>query len=256
MFQWASVICIFCSSHLGIGTPVPTPQQIAGMVWLATSGTQSSNLATIQIEGTAISSIGGEVKSGTIVLKSQGSTRSRVDLSFGGEQTTEIQNSTLPENNILIDSTGNVRQLAIHNTWSAATWFFPAFLPTALWNSSSVQFSLPAPADASGITLQSNTELSGVATTMHNLVERLSSVRYQLNPTTYLPSKVTFTTHPDADLNRDIGVEVDYSDYRLVDGVQVPFRIRKYLNGDLILDITVTNVIINPTLSDSDFQPK
>lgn len=91
---------------------------------------------------------------------------------------------------------------------------------------------------------------------MHDLVQRLSSVRYQLNPTTYLPSKITFNTHPDADMNRDIGVEVDYSDYRLVDGVQVPYRIRKYLNGSLILDISVSSVIVNPTLSDSDFQPK
>lgn len=74
-----------------------------------------------------------------------------------------------------------------------------------------------------------------------------------LDPATLLPLAISFNTHPDDNALRDIPVEIRFSDYRLVNGVQVPFHIQKFLNGSLSLDVQVQNVVINSGLSANEF---
>lgn len=45
-----------------------------------------------------------------------------------------------------------------------------------------------------------------------------------------------------------------YSDYRIVQGVVVPFRITERVSGQSYSDISLSNVTLNSGLSDSDFQ--
>jgi hypothetical protein len=44
-------------------------------------------------------------------------------------------------------------------------------------------------------------------------------------------------------------VDVRFSDYRTVDGTQVPFHIEKYLNGGLILDLHLQTAALNTGVS-------
>lgn len=66
-----------------------------------------------------------------------------------------------------------------------------------------------------------------------------------LAPDTHLPLFVLFTAHPDNGwTHADIPVKIAYSDYRGVSGVMIPFRIQRYLNGSLILDLTITSASV------------
>jgi hypothetical protein len=48
-------------------------------------------------------------------------------------------------------------------------------------------------------------------------------------------------------------VEIDFSNYQAVNGVQVPFRVQKFLNGSLFLDVTVQSAVLNSGIPQSDF---
>jgi len=74
-----------------------------------------------------------------------------------------------------------------------------------------------------------------------------------LDASTSLPAAVSFNTHPDRDASRDIPVEITFSDYRLVNGVQIPFHVQKYFNGSLILDMQFERADLNTGLSPSSF---
>lgn len=66
-----------------------------------------------------------------------------------------------------------------------------------------------------------------------------------LSPDTLLPENASFTLHPDGHSNVDVPVVISCKDYRLINGVMVPFRIQKTLNGTLVLDLTITSATVN-----------
>jgi hypothetical protein len=68
-----------------------------------------------------------------------------------------------------------------------------------------------------------------------------------------LPVAVAFNRHPDDNPGVNISVEVQFLDYRPVNGVQVPFHIGKLLQGTLTLDLSVTSVAVNSGVSPSTF---
>ncbi len=82
----------------------------------------------------------------------------------------------------------------------------------------------------------------------------LSQMDFFLDSTTFLPAAVTFNIHPDNNALLDIPIEVRFSDYRAVKGVQVPFHIQKFLNNGLILDLQFTTAVLNAGLGASQFQ--
>jgi hypothetical protein len=84
-------------------------------------------------------------------------------------------------------------------------------------------------------------------------IQHLSTVDLYLDAGSYLPLVLAFQTHPDNDLNLDIPVEIQFADYRLVNGVKLPFHIQKFLQGTLLLDITLSGAAVNSGLSDSLF---
>ena len=57
----------------------------------------------------------------------------------------------------------------------------------------------------------------------------------------------------DDDASTNIAVEIDFSNYQLVNGILVPFHITKVWQGNPLLDFTVTNMAVNSGLPDSLF---
>jgi hypothetical protein len=74
-----------------------------------------------------------------------------------------------------------------------------------------------------------------------------------LDSSSLLPVAMTFNTHADDDAFTNIALEIDFSMYQRVNGVQVPFHIQKLISGGLAVDITVQTVALNSGLSDSLF---
>jgi hypothetical protein len=74
-----------------------------------------------------------------------------------------------------------------------------------------------------------------------------------LDASTYLPVALTFNAHPDNDAGTNIPVEIDFSNYQQVNGVQIPFHVQKFLNGPLFLDVTVQSAVVNSGVPPSAF---
>jgi hypothetical protein len=74
-----------------------------------------------------------------------------------------------------------------------------------------------------------------------------------LDSNTGLPAKVSFERRKGWGAVPAIAVSIEYSDYRLVDGIQYPFHIKQYINGTLWADIHVQNVQFNTGLTASAF---
>lgn len=85
------------------------------------------------------------------------------------------------------------------------------------------------------------------------LLQHLSQMDLYLDSSTFLPIALAFNIHPDDNALLDIPVEIRFSDYRSVNGAQVPFHVQKFLNNGLILDLQFQTATLNTGLSASSF---
>src|SRR5262249_23698128 len=145
--------------------------------------------------------------------------------------------------------------IANHNLMSDTSWFFPAFAASRLFSS------------AKHIVLHVGTERWGERSVEHLslnqpdspqviVVPRLSHLTQMdlyLDSNTLLPARLTFNAHPDNDVGIDIPVEIVFSDYRSVNGVQVAFHIQKSINNSLALDFQAEVVEFNTNLTSDAF---
>jgi hypothetical protein len=83
--------------------------------------------------------------------------------------------------------------------------------------------------------------------------QHLTQIDFFIDSLTFLPAAISFNIHADNNALLDIPVEIDFSDYHSVSGVQIPFHIQKFLNNSLLLDFQVQNAAINSGLSASAF---
>jgi len=74
-----------------------------------------------------------------------------------------------------------------------------------------------------------------------------------LDPATSLPTEMAFQTHPDNRVSQNIPVRIRYSDYRVVNGVQIPFHVQKFLNNSLYLELQFEAASFNTGLAANTF---
>jgi hypothetical protein len=265
-FAVAFLCCIFAlsaSAQQASTTATQNPQAVA----LATNSiavlSGSAQITDVTLTGTATRIAGSDVGTGTVTLKALGTLDSRMDLSLSSGTRSEIRNASngAPQGSWLAPN-GSVSNMAMHNCFTDAAWFFPAFTVlsqasspyvTAIYvgaetkNNVAVQHlrfasvSAAQPAGSSG--------LPGAAASLATL----SSTDVYLDSTSLLPVALAFNTHPDNDTLTNIPVEIDFSNYQVVNGVQIPFHIQKFLNGSLFLDLTIQAATLNSGLTDSVF---
>jgi hypothetical protein len=243
-----------------------TPTSVASnpaAVSLATKSlaalTGTTQIADVTLTGTATRTAGSDIESGNITLKALGTLNSRMDLIVSSGTRSEIRNASngLPQGQWLAP-TGSVSSMATHNCFTDAAWFFPALTVLSQASSPSVTVTYIGPETKNNISVQhlhfalnSTTQTTGTG----NPIITLSSTDIYLDATSLLPVALAFNTHPDNDTLVNIPIEVDFSNYQAVNGVQVPFRIQKFLNGSLFLDLTIQSASLNSGLTDSAFTP-
>jgi hypothetical protein len=93
--------------------------------------------------------------------------------------------------------------------------------------------------------VQSQLVLSTLPTPPPPQVTLLNQTDIGLDPTSLLPAVLAYSVYPDSGAQTPIATEIHYSDYRTINGIQIPFHIERYLNGSLQLDILVTSAQIN-----------
>jgi hypothetical protein len=215
----------------------------------------AANITDVTATGTVTRSVGPDSETGTFNLKALGLTQSRMDLNLPSGVLTELRSISngLPTGAWI--SRGTVHPMANHNLFTDAAWFFPALsaLNGHLSNPDSAlkYVGQETRAGLSVEHLHYFTELPGGDP--KDLTPRLSSEEIYLDSSSLLVAAVTFNEHPDNNAIVDIPVEIDFSDYRVINRVRVPFHIQKFFNGSLLLDVTVQSAALNTGLTTTDF---
>ncbi len=195
---------------------------------------------------------GSEPEAGTGVLLAKGTSESRIDLALsGGGKRTEVRNSFNGPAGKWVNPDGKSGTYAFHNCLTDAAWFFPALSSLSKVSDRRFMFSYIGEETWN----ESPAKHLRVYQVQKGLKEaqRLSAMDFYVDPASSLPLGVAFKTHPDKDMNSEISTEIRFGDYKLVDGVEVPFHIQRFQNGALLMDVTVDEVSFNSGLSEDTF---
>jgi len=223
---------------------------------LATAFSNNQAVQQVQLAGNATWHAGSLRDSGTVNLtaSTNGSSQMQLVLAATGERTeaqTGIGSSAVCQ---WAGSDGIAHQISVGNCWKPALWFLPAIslqpslLPSSLGISdlgeSAVGSSTNIYRHLQGGLLASGLP-AGFPDSLAPTVVQQSTEDLGLDPASFLPAVLAYTVHPDNGASTPITIEIHYSNYQAVNGVQIPFLIQRYVNGSLQLAITVTSAEIN-----------
>lgn len=228
-----------------------------GVLLQSLSALAPSGIPTdITLTGTARRIGGADDESGTAILKTVSNGSARIDFSFPSGQLSEISDLSGDPKGIWTRADGISHAIAAHNLLGEPAWFFPTFAIARRLSNANYVASDVGRENHSGQTVEhivisqisSLQSPPGIATLSH-----LTQVDFFLDSGTLLPQAITFNVHPDNDAGTDIPIEIRFSDYRSLNGVQVPYHVQKYLNNGLVLDFQAQTVAFNSGLAPSTF---
>jgi len=249
------------------GSPLPAQQSLdtstQSLVALEKSRaalSRNASTADVTLTGRAHRLAGSDDETGTATFTALSSGETRMDFTFPSGQLNEIHSNS-PKGPVAkwTSSDGTQHPIAYHNLLVEGSWFFPALMlqklnstPNLVLAHKGAETRDARPVEHIAISRQfSGPHLPSSAA---QLLQHASEMHIYIDSATSLPSALTFSTHPDNNILQDIPVEIRFSDYREVNGQQVPFHIQKFLNQSLELDIQVENVSLNTGLSATHFQ--
>jgi len=238
-----------------VATQNPTAISLARNSVAVLSG--SVQISDITLTGTATRVAGSDTGSGTVTLKALGTSSSRMDLSLSDGSFSEIRSSPNgPPEGQWLAPTGSYNDMAMHNCFTDAAWFFPALTVLSQTSNPNLSITYVGQQIKNGISVQhlqfalsSGLQVPGSC----DPLSTLSSTNVYLDSSSLLPVAIAFNTHPDNNALLNIPVEIDFTNYQAVKGVQVPFHIQKFLNGSLFLDMTIQTANVNSGLTVSAF---
>jgi hypothetical protein len=219
---------------------------------LNTAFSGGSPVQQVQLTGNATWYAGGLEDSGSVSLTTSatGSSSMQLILAINGQRT-ETNNGLGTGTQCQWAGNDGISHVVLaSNCWKPALWFLPAMsLQSQLLQANLfVSDQGIGTVGASGNTyrhLQGQFSFSGLPSAVANDLTLQSTADLGLDPTTMLPIVMAYSVRPDDGTPAAIAMEIDYADYRMVNGVQVPFSIQRYVNGSLQLAITVTSAQIN-----------
>jgi hypothetical protein len=192
---------------------------------------------------------------GTATFQALGTGESRMDLALSEGTRTEIRDAqTGAALGQWFNPDGSSGYFAVQNCWTDAVWFFPvlsslaagqnvvlSYIGQETWNGATVQH------------IQSYVYDPNWPAGVIPSDQQLSTMDFYLDATTLLPTAMTFNTHPDSDATVNLPIEIDFSNYQVLNGVTVPMRIQQYLQGNLLADVTISNASFNTGIPISQF---
>ncbi len=217
----------------------------------ALSGSVSVNDATLQATASYVA--GSDQESGGAILIGHVNQESIVQLSLSGGTRQEIRNGIA---GTWSGPDATVHSMPIHNCWTDASWFFPTLTLEAIYADPQVSVAYLVPDASKGATmlhLQAARLLPGQSASATTLIQTLSSMDIYFDPQSFLPLVLDFNTHPDTDANTNLPVEIQYGNFQNTNGALVPFHIQKFVQRTLLLDLTVSNVLVNSGVPASEF---
>lgn len=238
--------------------PVTTSVQataLASSAIVALNGTTQVNDVTLTGIGTR--TVAADVESGNFTLKALGSSQSRLDFAERAGTLTEVFNlsSDMPQG-FWIGTDGIVHPAPEHNCLAGEVWFFPslsALAQASIPNFTAVYVGLETKNGISVQHIQIVPQSTALSTASNQTLTQIATTDVYLDSSSSLPVAIAFSTHPDNNANLNIPVEIDFSNYQNVQGVSIPFHVQKFLNGTLLLDLTIQSAQVNTGLTSATF---
>jgi hypothetical protein len=234
----------------------PQAVTLATQALAALDGT--TPVSDVTLTGTATRTAGSDIESGNITLKALQTLYSRYDLTTSSSTRTEVRNVTsagLPQG-YWVNPDGSAQYMAAHNCLTGAVWFFPALSSLNLVTNPAYMVSYIGLETRNGNQVQHIRFAlipPSTAIAFGPTAQTLSTTDVYLDPTSTLPVAIAFFTHAQTDAGINIPVEIDFSNYQQVNGVQIPFHVQKLLNGTLFLDVTIQSAVLNSGIPTSAF---
>jgi hypothetical protein len=239
-------------------TTAQNPQAVALAMGAIAALTGTTQVRDVTLTGIATRTAGSDIESGGVTLRALGTTEARTDLSLTSGALTEMRNSSngSPQG-FWIGIDGAVHFMASQNCLTDAAWFFPALTGLSQTSNPNLSITYVGQETKNGVSVQHLVFVYSAAQTPGIIkpVTGLGSTDVYLDSSSLLPVAFAFNLHPDSSAFINIGVEVDFSNYQAVNGVQIPFHIQKFMNGTLFLDVTIQSAILNSGLADAVFSP-
>ncbi len=240
------LIALACCVALAQNAPASNPQALSYASQSIAAMVGSVSVSDVTLTGTAT---WNGSQTGTATLRALGTGESRIELALTAGTRTEIRDAqTGAQLGQWFSPNNTSGNYAFQNCWTDAVWFFPvlgslaagpnvvlSYIGPTTWNGESVQHiqSYVYQANSPGLTPSP---------------QQLSTMDFYLDATTLLPAAVTFNAHPDNNANTSLLVEVDFSNYQAISGVVVPLHIQRYQQGNLMVDVVVTEASFNTGL--------
>ena len=246
-----------------MAAPVPIDAAAMALVQKSLAALGGVAIQDATLTGSVTRTVGPDTDTGTITMKALGTNQSRLDLATGGGNWSEVRGfdaDGIPQGS-WTGPDGAIHVLSAANGASPAAWFSPALL-LARATAPGVLASYVGPESLNGTTLIHvhlvvPHDFSAAATEIPPLIraqaDHLGAFDLYFDPVTLLPAAATFALHPDNEAGVDIRVEVDFTDYRSIDGVEIPFHVQRAVNGVAELDATISSAVVNSGLQPTDF---
>jgi hypothetical protein len=283
----SAVLLFFCSllpasltAQQPVAAPVASdPQAVLLLQQSLAAQTGGATISDVTLTGSAHSTIGSDDETGTAILTAKAPSYSKMILSLSSGLRTEIRNPSgtpLSGATPVNDGTatgpqsvgawsgpdGVLHGIAVHNLMTDATWFFPALTLSRLASSPAYVLSYVGQEPhegqmvmhvsiGTGLSPDSNSPLF-----ITSLLQHLSHMDIYFDPATLLPVALAFSDHLDNNFAVDIAIEIRFSGYQAVNGVQVPYHVQKYDNNGLVLDLQLDNATLNSGLAATAFEIK
>ena len=214
--------------------------------------TGGAQISDVTLNANVTSILGSDYETGSGILRAKGTGESRVDLNLTNITRSEVRSIAggIPGGAWATNAAAS-KGYPEHNCLTDAAWFFPALSSLSQTMNANFVFKYLGQAQHNGINAQHIQVFQVIPgfTTAQNL----SAMDFYLDPVSFLPLSIDFNMHPDVDMNTNIPAEINFANYQQVNGVQVPFRIQRMLNGGVVLDITVSSAAFNTGLTDTLF---
>ena len=246
-------VCLFFAFQLSAQTTSSTNsssvQPLAALQSAQSALTRNATVNDITLTGTAEWIAGSDDDTGTATFQAlPGTNRLVLNLSNGPRN--EIRSANGPAGSWAgIDSV--FHPIAVHNL-VVDCGLFPLFALATLSASSTTVLTYVGTEVHNGVSSihisafqQPPPSFDGDASAQRHL----SRVDIFLDPSTFLPLAYAFNSHPDKNALVDIPVEVRYSNYQSIGGLQIPLHVQKFTNNSLSLDLQFQNATLNTGLT-------
>ncbi len=236
--------------------PHRDPQTLAVLAQALNAAGGLTALTVIQdfaASGTITYFWAGEDVKGSVKVRGRGLDQFRLDASLPqGLRSWAVNNGS----GVLKEIDGTNHSIRYHNAVNLGSLTLPFVAIAAPLQDSTVSVSGLALVDADGRkALQVRVQRNFDSTTdPDGTLTRLSARDFFFDPNTFQLLKIQQMTHPSETFTEDYAQEILFSDYRLVNGISVPFAITERIAGQRTWTIQLDLISFNQSLSDADFQ--